>query len=325
MRGIIWEEVQRVDLVAAHHPQVQRFLRWRDRRIRERLEATFHERQQERQRLQALFGVPFERLLTLEALVEQYSAHVAAESVSAPLAPPTCRECRHCAGDKYHPGAYVCWEGWRGGPPRRLSTLIPCTAFTESRPQAQAPTWWSRKQALEAFLAAHGIRYHAGRWQAHQHDLAREAGTWGFAVGTQWERDVRAWLTTCYGPRFFVPHRWLLVTDCAGATHYREVDGIERVSATEAFVYEIKHRTPGYTQLMEEYIPLLRRAYPDRVFTPIEINADNPYRASFGTTPPPVRLLGSLDERTMDGHYQLLVLAEIPQDARVLHLAGNPN
>ena len=79
---------------------------------------------------------------------------------------------------------------------------------------------------------------------------------------------MRAWLTACYGERFLVPQRWLIVTTCYDTVQLREVDGIERVDDTQAFVYEIKHRTPGYAQLAEEYVPLLRLAYPSGSLPP---------------------------------------------------------
>jgi hypothetical protein len=317
MRGIIWDEIRRVELVTARDGRVRDFLRWRDRHIRETLEAKFHERQAERAQLTALFGVPMEQLLTREAMLEVYIARHYTPPPVRTLPPPTCLNCPHCTRDRYQAGAHVCWHGWtRGQRPKALRTLEICGAFVETRPRPSVPTRYDIEREMLAWMATEGLRFHAGKWKAYAHDLKREAGEWGFGVGAQWEQDVRAWLTVCYGERFFVPQRWLVVTDRTGAHHYREVDGIERVDGTHAYVYEIRHRTPGYAQLADEYMPLLRMAYPERVFTPVEINAANPYHSLYpGHAPPPVRVLASLEERTMDGQYQLLVLEQIPQYA----------
>jgi hypothetical protein len=316
MRGIVLEDVQRVVLVTARHPKIQAFQRWLAQQTTAQLEAKFHERGRERERLTSLLGAPMERLLTHDAMLEQYIAHVYAPPPLPTLPPPTCRDCRHCADDRYHPGGSVCWQGWTAGPPKRLTTFEVCGAFSDTRVQPRPPSRYDIQREMDGFLAAHGIRYHAGRWKAHQHDLERQAGSWGFGVGTQWEVAIRAWLTACYGETFFVPHRWLIITDRSGATHYREVDGIERVDDTQAFVYEIKHHARGYTQLAREYIPLLRMAYPERVFTPIEINAGNPYLVCPIRDMPPIRPLASLDDRLPNGQYQLLVLPTIPAHDR---------
>ena len=303
MRGIRWEEVAGVELVTPSHPAIQQFQRLKARHIADTLEVTAHARQQERDQLVALFGAPITALLTEEALLAQYIAHH-----YTPPAP--CRDCRHWAPDRYHPGQDVCWYGWTGGPPRRLRTLAPCDAFTDRRFQAEPPSRWAILHEMKEWMAAHGIRYHGGRWKAHRDDLAREAGTLGFAVGIQWERTVRDWLAQCYGDQFFVPHRWLLIHTHVGTLQYREVDGIERVDATHAFIYEIKHGPPAYPKLAAEYVPLLQRVYPERTFTPIEINVHNPYH---GQTPSaaPIQQLAILDDRQMNGRYQLLVLPPI--------------
>jgi hypothetical protein len=316
MRGIIWEEIRRVELVTARDSRVQGFVRWRDRHRRERLEIRFHERQAERAQLTALFGVPMEQLLTREAMLEVYIArHYTPPPPTPPLPPPTCLNCPNCARDRYQAGAYICWHGWvRGQRPKAIPTLEVCDVFVDRRPRPPVPTRYDIEREMLAWMAEHGLRFHAGTWKAYADDMQRDAGDWGFRVGTQWEQDVRDWITTSYGERFFVPQRWLVVTDRTGAWHYREVDGIERVDGTHAYVYEIKHNTAGYHQLAEEYLPLLQRAYPDRMFTPVEINSMHPsllgdaYKAA-----PALRLLRALEERTMDGQYQVLWLTEIPQ------------
>jgi len=313
MRGIVLDEVQRVSLATPAHPKIQAFQRWLVQQTSAQLEAKFHERQQERALLMNLLGAPMERLLTHEAMLEQYMAHCYAPPTLPTLPAPTCRDCVHCAADRYNPDGFVCWQGWTTGRPKRLTTFEVCDAFADKRARPRPPSRYDIQREMDRWLAAHGIHYHAGRWKAHQHDLRRQAGTWGFSVGRQWERAVRAWLTACYGERFFVPHRWLIIVDRAGVTHYREVDGIERVDDTHAFIYEIKHHAMGYTQLAREYIPLLRRAYPERVFTPIEINAGHPYRLLPAGDIPPIHTLASLDERMPNGQYQLLVLPEVPQ------------
>jgi hypothetical protein len=76
MRGIIWDEIRRVELVTARDPRVQAFLRRRDRHRRYQLEVKFHERQAERARLSELFGAPIDRLLTREDLVDEMHAFV---------------------------------------------------------------------------------------------------------------------------------------------------------------------------------------------------------------------------------------------------------
>jgi hypothetical protein len=225
MRGIRWEEVARVEFVTATHPAIQSFLAWKARHIASQLEVKFHERRQEREALMRLFGVPIEQLLSEEDLLAQYQAHIYHPPTMAPLPPPTCRDCWHWAPDRYHPGGAVCWEGWTAGPPRRLTTLDICGAFADRRPQPQPPSRWDILREMKEWMQAHGLRYHGGRWKAHREDLAHQAGRLGFDVGTAWEQAVRDWLTTCYGPRFFVPQRWLLIHTKAGAKQYREVDG----------------------------------------------------------------------------------------------------
>jgi hypothetical protein len=162
---------------------------------------------------------------------------------------------------------------------------------------------------MKAWMLAHGIHYHTGRWKAHRADLAHEAGVLGFDVGRAWEQTVRTWLETCYGPRFFAPQRWLLIHTRSGAKQYREVDGVERVDATQAFVYEIKHGEYGYFQLAEEYLPLLQHAYPTRLFTPIEINSVNPYSPAEAQRWQ-IHPIAGLEDRVMNGQYQLLILPE---------------
>lgn len=319
MRGIVLADVRRVQLVTASHPAITSFQRWLAQRITTNLETKFHERQQERDRLASLLGAPFDVLLTQEAMVEQYMKHVYKAPPLPQLPSPTCHDCRHCAVDRYTPGGFVCWDGYApGARPRRLTTFAVCQGFADRRPQPQPPSWYEIKREMDAYLAVHGIRYHAGRWKAHQYDLERQAGTWGFQVGRAWEADVRGWFQEHYGVGFFVPHRWLIVTDCHGCTHYREVDGLERTDDTHAFVYEFKHQSPGYVQLAQEYLPLLRLAYPTRVFTPVEINAADPYVSMSALTAPKIRVIPSLEARKPDGQYQLFVLSMSPGHAPVV-------
>jgi len=313
MRGIRWEDVTRVRLVKPTHPDVVAYQRKLAYRNTLQLDATFQEREQERQLVSRLLGEPFERLTTQDAMLDAFMAHVYQAPPLPSLPPPTCRDCRHCAPDRYDPGRFVCWQGWTGGRPKALTTLLPCAAFSDTRPQPSPPSRWQIHHDMNAFLALHGIHYNGSRWKGHRNDLAREAGTWGFQVGTQWEHDVRAWLTARYGAGFFSPYRWLLIDTRSGAQLFREVDGIERVDATAAFVFEIKHHTSGYVQLTQEYIPLLQRAFPGRLFTPIEVNVGDPYGGLLERTPLPIRRLQSLDDRTMNGEYQLFVLPAIPE------------
>jgi hypothetical protein len=308
MRGIDSTQVQRVVLATADHPKVQGFQRWLSKRTTADLEAKFHDRREERALLAKLLGAPIEHLLTREAMVEQYQRFAYRPPMRLP--PPTCRDCRHCAPDRYRAGGYVCWQGWEGGPPRRLTTLKVCGALQDRRPGAGPPTWHELRDELTAYLAAYGIRYSPARWKAHMHDLQREAGATGFDVGRQWEADIRAWIAAQYGERFFLPQRWLMARDSTGTVHYREVDGIEQVDARHAFVYEIKHHTQGYAQLMREYIPLLRLAYPQCLFTPLEINASNPY-SGLSRAEPCIQRISTLDERAPNGQYQLFVLSNV--------------
>jgi len=209
MRGIVLAEVRRVQLVTASHPEIAAFQRWLAQRITTNLETKFHERQQERDRLASLLGVPFDALLTQEAMVEPYVKHVYTARPLPQLPPPTCYDCRHCAVDKFTTGGFVCWEGYTpGARPRRLTTFTVCQGFADRRPQPQPPSWYEIKREMDAYLDIHGIRYHAGRWKAHQHDLERQAGTWGFQVGREWEADVRGWFQEHYGAGFFVPQGW---------------------------------------------------------------------------------------------------------------------
>jgi hypothetical protein len=319
MRGIRWAEVARVEFVTPTHPAIQSFLAWKARHIARQLEVKAHERRQEREDLMRLFGAPIEQLLTEEGLLTQYQARIYHPPKVEPLPPPTCRDCWHWAPDRYHPGGAVCWEGWTAGPPRRLTTLDVCGAFADRRPQPHPPTRWDIQREMKEWMHAHGIRYHSGRWKAHRDDLAHQAGRLGFAVGTDWEHRIREWLSICYGPHFFAPQRWLLIHTKAGALQYREVDGVERVDATHAFVYEIKHGDRGYAQLADEYIPLLQRAYPERMFTPIEINARDPYQCQAPEPGVMIHRLPSLEARMMNGAYQLLVLSEVPGEGGVSH------
>src|SRR4029450_9028441 len=125
------------------HPTIRSFHAWKARHIASQPEVKFHERRQERADLVRLFGAPIEQLLTEEGLLAQYQAHIAPTLPRAPLPPPTCRECRHCAPDRYHPGHEVCWQGGTGGRPKQLTTLTICEAFTDRRPEAQPPSEWT--------------------------------------------------------------------------------------------------------------------------------------------------------------------------------------
>jgi hypothetical protein len=316
MRGIVWEDVRHVRLVKPTHPEVLTYQQKLAYRTTVQLDAKFHEREQERHAVSSLLGEPFERLTTQDEMLDAFIAHIYQAPPLPQLPPATCRDCRHCAPDRYHPGSFVCWQGWTAGRPKALTTMQPCPALTDTRQPPSAPSRWEIHHDMTEFLALHGIRYNGSRWKAHRNDLAREAGDWGFQVGTQWEQDVRAWLTGCYGEDFFSPYRWLIIDTRSGAKLFREVDGIERLNEHQAFVYEIKHHTSGYVQLTKEYIPLLRRAFPERMFTPIEINVGDPYGSLLERISVPIRRLRSLEERTMDGQYQLFVLPTIPEEDR---------
>jgi len=67
----------------------------------------------------------------------------------------------------------------------------------------------------------------------------------------------------------------------------------------------------------QEYLPLLRLAYPARVFTPIEINAADPYSYMAALTAPKIRVIPSLAARKPDEQYQLLVLSMSPDHGLV--------
>jgi hypothetical protein len=300
MRGIVLDQVAHVRLVADSDPAVQSFRTEMARRTTESLERTYHERQQERAQLMALFNAPLDDVLDIERLRALHRARF------LPPERASCRQCAHYGADRWRPGGHLCWLPWKrhdASRPRRLTTLTPCPAFVPG---------WRRdagaRSALDAFLAQHGIRYSVPRWQAHRHDLDCEAGTWGFAAGQQWESRVRSWLTQTQGATFFRPERWLVVTTTAGARQFRQVDGIERQSARAAFVYEIKRSGSGYRQLVDAYVPLLTRAFPQVTFVPLEINAEDPFR--WGAPPGPVTRLGTLGDRRLGAGYQLLVLPD---------------
>src|SRR4029453_15679687 len=101
-----------------------------------------------------------------------------------------------------------------------------CAAFT--------PGWQTAPEIqLKHFLETQGLSYSAQRWQAHANDLARAAGTcWGLEQGRRWEMDIRAGLTARYGPTFFRPERWLVATMQDGSQRFRQLDGLEKRSAT---------------------------------------------------------------------------------------------
>jgi hypothetical protein len=315
MRGIPWNDIVRVRLVKPTHPEVLAYQRRLVYLSTLDLDAKFREREQERELLSTLLGEPFERLTTQEEMLEAFMAHVYQPPPLPTLPPATCLDCRHCSGDRYHAGGFVCWQGWTpGGRPKVLQALGPCADFQDKRPPPAHPSPWQIRQDMADYLALHGIQYNGSRWKGHRNDLEREAGTWGFQAGRQWEQDVRTWLVGRYGDAFLSPYRWLIIDTRAGAHLFRELDGLERVGDQQAFVYEIKHHTSAYVKLTKEYLPLLQRAYPTRMFTPIEINIGDPYGGLVARTALPIRRLLSLEERRIDGGYQLLVLPEIPED-----------
>jgi hypothetical protein len=301
MRGIILDDIVAVELLKPTHPRVLAFRRRQQQRQAARLEGLWQERAQERARLAQIFGVPITDLLDVETLVRHYLDRFAPPPVA-----PSCHACVFLREDTYRPGGKICWEARPPGQrvPVRLTTFEACAHFVPRG--GTAP----RQRCLAWLEDVHGIRYSAQRWQGHAHDLARAAGTWGFTVGQTYEARVRQWLATRYGPAFFLPHRWLVARDRHGVEHWREVDGIERWDATTAFVYEIKHRTPAYPQLLGEYVPLLAMAFPHVRVAPLEINLRDLYsgRRPEAEDAPAIAVLPALEHRNPDLGYQLFVL-----------------
>jgi hypothetical protein len=301
MRGIILEQVAHVRLAGESDPAVQRFRTEMARRTTESLEQKYHERAQERARLLSVFNASLDDVLDIERLCALYGARF------IPSRGPSCVDCQHVGEDRWRPGQWVCWRPWKTGlarRPRPLTTLTPCADFV--------PGWRRTEEtrtALVEFLGQHGIHYSVARWRAHRLDVEREAGSWGFQAGQQWESRVRAWLTTIEGVAFRL-ERWLVITTRAGAQQFRQVDGIERVSAQAAFVYEIKRGGfgVGYHQLIDVYVPLLMCAFPHVTFVPLEINSEDPFR--WHAAPGPLTQLETLSDRRLEAGPQLLVLPE---------------
>ena len=288
MRGLPIETITQVQLLHENHPLVQDFLGWVYKRRDARLEATYLERQHERDRLSDLLQRPYADLATWPDLVRAYDEVIAPHAHGAP---ERCLDCQHCSPDKYSPGSYVCWLPYAAqGRPERLSTLAGCGAYT--------PSVFRHEQTVKRWLADHGIPYNAARWKGHAADLARDAGTWGFQQGTRYEQRVRQWLVEHYGADVLLAQRWLCAQDRAGKQYFRQVDGIEKVNATTAIVYEFKQYDPGYPQLVDEYVPLLRLAFPHVRFYPLEINRTVPYGYAQKTDPEVAQLV-SLDTRLL--------------------------
>jgi hypothetical protein len=213
--------------------------------------------------------------------------------------PRSCLSCRHSSEDRYVPGSRVCWQDWRPGTrPRRLTSDRPCPLYAARQLPEQRMHQW--------LTEVHGIAVNGMRWQGHQHDLRREAGTYGFHQGQSYEARVRQWIATQYGADFFLPHRWLCAINRQGGQFFRQVDGIERHDPTTAFVYEIKQHDSGYAQLMEVYLPLLRKAFPSIRFYPLEINK-GPV-SPWWPTDRPLAILASLEARQPCKAYQYFTL-----------------
>lgn len=70
-------------------------------------------------------------------------------------------------------------------------------------------------------------------------------------------------------------------------------------------------------QIARRLGPVARLAYPARVFTPIEINAADPYSYMAALTAPKIRVIPSLAARKPDEQYQLLVLSMSPDHGLV--------
>ncbi len=305
MRDIRLENVASVKLLTPTHPDVVEFKRRIQRRQAEELELKFHERAEERKRLEDIFGVPFQELLDGNRRNEERMLEIFArenlDGYQPPKPPePSCKACRHSAHDKLNPGALVCWQGWSGGRPKRA--LEPCNHFTPSSAALPDPP----EKRLTWFMESQGISVNGSRWRGHAHDLRREAGVYGFHQGHSYEVRVRDWIRSHYGDAFFRPHRWLRVLDRAKHTHFREVDGLEKQGDQTVYVYEIKQHDSGYEQLVNLYIPLLVMALPTTHFYPIEINKCSPSR--FWKPDYEIEFLAHLDERHPSEAYQMFVL-----------------
>src|SRR6266702_4773327 len=105
MRGIILDEIAKVHLLRDTHPWVAAFRQRLAQRQAETLDQKFHERAAERQRLEAIFGVPFRELLDRSRMVALYTDRFDESQRS-------CLTCRHSSEDRYAPGSRVCWQGW---------------------------------------------------------------------------------------------------------------------------------------------------------------------------------------------------------------------
>lgn len=292
MRGVSLDRLVSVRLAGELDPDIVSFRTWLARKSAVRNEQILHERALEREQLEGLLQTPIATLLDPAALLRAFAQRIH----GAPT--HSCMTCQHWGEDRYRPGGNICWLGWVPGQrPRVLHALTACASHALGRGAQDALTQW---------LVAHRIHYSPQRWQAHREDLARQAGAVrGFSLGSQWEHAVRAWLTTRYGADFFLPERWLIAVDTTGTRHYREVDGIERVSADTAYVYEIKHHTAAADTLLEEYVPWLERACPGVTWSPIEVNAANAYQWS--PMPRGTVVLPRIEARTVGPVYQLWI------------------
>jgi hypothetical protein len=307
-----------VRLVTAKDPAVVAFLERVRRQSAMRTEAKRQERAEERAHVERLFDRPFRTLLDEPALLAAYQ-----ERIHQPRrAARTCLDCQRCGSDRERPGRYICWRPSR--PTRRplpLDALTPCAEFVPR-------DWRTPSDAMTAWLHEEGIAYSTARWEAHRHDLARHGGgVLPFARGQRWERVFRGWITMRHGPGLFLPHRWLVAREHSGIERFREVDGIERVSPTEAIVYEIKVSWDAfaYETLTAEYLPLLRLAFPHVRFVALEINRDAPH--PLWTSDPwwrarSIVLLPSFEARSMAHPYQLWIPP--PTVAEELPLPATP-
>ena len=131
--------------------------------------------------------------------------------------------------------------------------------------------------AKRQFEKVMGFGFSGSRWEAHARDLEESTEfKSGFKLGIEYETRIRSFIAEKFNVKF-IEHRWLKATEHNGKTHYFEVDGIEKLAEKTALVYEIKHGySPGCYQLLGEYIPLLKIAFPKVQFFPIEINDAKP-------------------------------------------------
>jgi hypothetical protein len=306
MKGIVLDDIVTVRLAKANHPQIIEFQKKLAHHITEQLDLKLHEREEERRRLMEIFPYAIADILDIETLAQRYLTEV------RPTMPLVCNHCVHCGPDRYHPGQFVCWEGWHVGlRPRQLPPTNTCTAFCDR--EVRNP-----RAAVAEFLADYGIHYSPQRWAGHRNDLKHEAGVWGFSAGRDWENCVRRFLEMRYGQSFFLPQRWLIAEKKDGGRYFREVDGLEKWSKDSVFVYEIKRNAQAYDKLVGEYIPLLQLGYPHMHFYPIEINSSNCYDYAHAMEDRGIEQLASLDDRDPSYAYQLYILDEADLRSQLL-------